>query len=474
MRKKLPLIRRLPVLSAVLFLVFPDLLVPPAAGTQEIVINSAAEAVELAVQNSRTWTIGRQKILTGMGAAKMGVQDFLPSFGLSLSESDGTSLLAGDSRSKTIRFSVSQPIFDGGRKRLAYEAGRLSALYQKEEFETEYRGFLSTVMSLYYQYILLAGMVEIRRDLLTQAGEQLAILKKETELGLSLETDYLEYASSYMEIEQELDQGLRDLSSGERQLKAVLDLNPETLIRIGSVVIEKSGYFYYEPRLDRLWALVRESSGTLKKLSIDVEYSRKERDYGKRWYIPAVSAQGGITFSGNSYPLTEPNYSLQFTFDFSGLDFFSLNSSRGAGFERAALRQLSNSHSGELRILPAYSFSRKQGELNLLESTLQLAQGERELRESLYELVIAHDNKLRAADNMEQRITLMEKRIHFSRLQLEKGEKKRIDYLSELSSLAQARITLKDHLTQAAALERDLEIQTGFPFGGLADACRNL
>jgi outer membrane protein TolC len=178
-------------------------------GAQEIIINSAETAVELAVQNSRTWTIGRQKILAGMGMAKMGVQDFLPSFGLSLSESDSTSLLAGDSRSKTIRFSVSQPIFDGGRKRLAYEAGRLSALYQKEEFEAEYRGFLSTVMSLYYQRLLLGEMVEIRRELLAQAGEQLGILKKETELDLSLETDYLEYAASYMEIEQELDQELR-------------------------------------------------------------------------------------------------------------------------------------------------------------------------------------------------------------------------------------------------------------------------
>jgi outer membrane protein TolC len=408
-----------------------------------------------------------------MGMAKTGIQDFLPSFGLTLSESDSTALLAGDSRGKTIRFSVSQPVFDGGKKKLAYQAGRLAALYQQEEFEAEYRGFLSTVMSLYYQCLLLEEMLEIRGDLLAQAGEQLAILKKEAELGLALETDYLEYASSYMEIEQELDQGRRDLLSGERQLKAALGLPEGAAIRVGPGLIEKSEYPYYEPWLDRLWALLRNSSGELRKLNLDVEYSRRERDHGKRWYIPAVSAQGSVTFSGNSYPLTEPNYSLQFTFDFSGLDFFSLNSSRGAAFEHSGLRQLSGSHAGELRILPAYPLSRKQGELNLLESTLRLSQGERELREALYELVIAHDNKLRAADNMEQRIGLMERRLRFSHLQLEKGEKKRIDYLSELSGLAQARISLSDYLGQAAALERDLEIQTGFPFGGLADACRN-
>jgi outer membrane protein TolC len=409
-----------------------------------------------------------------MGMARRGIQDFLPSFGFSLSESDSTSLLAGDSRGKSIRFSVSQPVFDGGRKRLAYEAGRLSALYGQQEFEGEYRSFLSGVMSLYYQYLLLQEMEGIRKELRAQAGEQLAILKREMELGLALETDYLEYASSYMEIEQEYDQCLRDLGTMERQLKGVLGLKEELSVKINPAEAEEAGYFYYEPLLDYLWALLRDSSGTLKKLRLELEYSRKERDYGRRWYIPSIGAQGSVSFSGKSYPLTEPSYSLQFTFDFSGLDFLSLNASRGAGFERSGLRQLSNSQSGDLRILPAYPLSRKQGELNLLESALRLSEGERELREALYELVISHDNKLRAAGNIEQRIGLMEKRIGFSRLQLERGEKKRIDYLAELSDLAQARISLSDYLTQAAALERDLEIQTGFPFGGLADACGNL
>jgi hypothetical protein len=105
---------------------------------------------------------------------------------------------------------------------------------------------------------------------------------------------------------------------------------------------------------------------------------------------------------------------------------------------------------------------------------VQREDGERELQEALYDLVISHDNKLRTAYNAEQRIILMEKRLEFSLLQLEKGEKKRIDYLADLSALAQTRISLADYLTQVSTIERNLEIQTGFPFGGLADACRNL
>jgi outer membrane protein TolC len=408
-----------------------------------------------------------------MGTAKLGIQDFLPSLSFSLSESDSTAMLAADSRTRSISFSLSQQIFDGGRKKLAYEAGRLSALYSQQESEAEYRSFLSTVMSLYHQYLLLRETADIRKDLLDQAARQLAILKREMELGLALETDYLEYTASFMEIEQDCDQGLRDLGAMERQFKAALNLNEGVELRINAGLPEESEYLYYEPWLDYLWALLRDASVALRKLRLELEYSRKEHDYARRWYLPSIGAQGSISFSGNSYPLTEPVYALQFTFDFSGLDFLSLNASRGAGFERSRLRQLSGGLQANLRPLPAYPLTRNLAELNLLESALRLPEGERELRESLYELVISHDNKLRAAGNTEKRIDVMEKRLLFSRLQLEKGEMKRIDYLAELSSLAQARISLADYRTQVSALERNLEIQTNFPFGGLADACRN-
>jgi outer membrane protein TolC len=408
-----------------------------------------------------------------MGAAKLGVQDFLPSFDFSLSESDSTSIMAGDSRSKSLRFSISQEIFDGGKKKLAYDAGRISALYAWQEFEGEFRSFLSTVISLYYQYLLLREMGDIREDLLNQAGEQLVILKKETELGFALETDYLEYAASYMGIEQERDQGLRDMAALERQFKAVLNLKRETPFRVVPGDPEDHTYFYYEPYMDYLWVLVRNASAALKEQQLNAEYSRKQYNYSKRWYIPAITAQGSISFSGDSYPLTEPTYSLQLSLDFSNLDFLSLRLSNGTAFERGRLQQFSNSASSDLRPLPAYPVTRKQGELNLLESAIQRDEGERALRESLYEAVFSHDNKLRAAASAERQIALMEKRLAFSLLQMEKGEKKRIDYLSELSNLTQTRISRADSLTQASAMERNLEIQTGFPFGGLADVCKN-
>ncbi|MDR0669045.1 MAG: TolC family protein [Treponema sp.] len=460
-----------------MFLVMMPVLMLGAAGAgiraQELSIGSAGEAVEFAIRNSQTWALRRQNALLNMGTAKMGIQDFLPSLSFSLSESANPAILSGDSRIRSLSLSVTQQIFDGGKTKLAWEAGRLSALYALEEFEGEYRNFLSTVIALYCQYLLLRDTAGIREDLLVQAGEQLTILGRETELGLGLETDYLDYKNSYLELEQERDQGLRELAALERGFKAALNLDTGAALVIGGGLPGTEDYFFYEPFFDYLWTLVRDSSTAIKQLVYQTEYGRKQHDYARRWFLPSIGLEGSVSFSGDSYPLTEPNYSLRLRFDFSGLDFLSTGVSSGSGFDRQGPRQLSNGLSLDFQPLPAYSMSRKQAELNLAESTLRLRQAEQELRESLYEVIISHDNKLRSAYNTEQRIALMEKRLSFSRLQLERGEKKRIDYLAELNSLAQARISLADYRTQAAALERNLEIQTGFPFGGLADACRD-
>jgi outer membrane protein TolC len=327
-------------------------------------------------------------------------------------------------------------------------------------------------MSLYYQYLQLQEKTDIRENLLLQGKDQLSILKKEYELGITLETDYLEYSASYMEIEQERDQAIRDLQSMERQFKSALNINRETALHIISQNPYEYERFFYEPHMEYLWTVLKNTSIELKKQRLSGEYGLKQYEYGRRWYLPVINAQGSVSFTGNHYPLTEPSYSLQLTFDFSQLDFLSMKASNGSGIERNRLQQISNGISGDIRPLPAYPLNQKQGELDLMESILGREAGERELREGLYNMVVSHDNTLRAAGNAEQRIVLMEKRLEFSRLQLEKGEKKRVDYLAELGNLAQTKIALVDYLTQAAAMERNLEIQTNYPFGGLARACK--
>jgi outer membrane protein TolC len=453
------------------FIVILLLFSPGAVYGTDVVFRSPADAVDFAAQNSQTHFLQKQGVLQNMKAAKLGFQDFLPSFSFSFSEGDTTSLLAPDSRTKTIRVSINQELFDGGKKKLAYDVGRLSSLYAYREYESQFREFSSGVISRYYQYLEQAALTGIREDLVRAASEQLAIIRRETDLGLSLETDYLEYLIACINIENERDQGVRDLKKAERILKAAIGLNAEADLSVQDDFYHDVDDFYFEGFVDFLWNLVKNASIEIKKQNLAAEYTQKQIKYSRRWYLPAIGAEGSVSFSGDSYPLTEPKYSFKLTFDFSDLSLFPVKVSSGGGFDRDRFYNINNGVSVTAKPNPAYGVQKKQADIALLQNNAERLQTEKDLWESLYELVISHDNCLRSADAAERTIGVLEKRLEFSKLELDKGEKKRIDYLEELVSLAQERISLMEYRTQAAALERSLEILGGFPFGGLKDAC---
>ncbi|GHV39341.1 hypothetical protein AGMMS49546_11230 [Spirochaetia bacterium] len=442
-----------------------------AVHAADVVFRSPGEAVDFAVQNSTLWVLQKQGALQNMKAAKLGFRDFLPTFSFSLSESDTTTLLSPDSRTKTIQASVNQELFDGGKKKLAYEAGRLSSLYAYREYESAFREFSSGIISRYYQYLGQSVLKDIREDLVNAAGEQLLIMRREADLGITLETDYLEYLISYINIENERDQSIRDLKSLERSFKAAIDLSEEAGFSIEDDFYHGFDYFYFEGFFDYVLGLVKNASTEIKKQNLAVEYAHKQLKYSRRWYLPLIGAQGSVSFSGDAYPLTEPKYSFKLTFSFSDLSLFPLSVNTGGGFDRDRLYNVNNGASVNAGPNPVYAVQRKQADIALMQNNLQRLQTEKDLWESLYGLIISHDNNLRFADTAERTIAILEKRLEFSRLELDKGEKKRIDYLEELISLAETKISLMEYQSQAAALERSLEILAGFPFGGLRDAC---
>jgi outer membrane protein TolC len=240
---------------------------------QEIIFYSAADAASFAARNSRVYILQRQNALLNMSIARFSIQDFLPALDFSISESDSTTLLAGDSRTKTIQASISQTIFNAGKSTLTYNMNRSNALYGYRDYELSLQNFRSEVISIYYQYLLQKELIEIKEELVTAAKAQLIILEKEVELGITLETDYLEYLISYVQIEFDRDQSIRDLHNLERRFKNVLGLGEQVLFEIRDLLFANTDHFLIEPHNSRLLAIVLRNSLDLKKQDISIYFS---------------------------------------------------------------------------------------------------------------------------------------------------------------------------------------------------------
>jgi outer membrane protein TolC len=444
------------------------------AGADEIVFSTPQEAVDFALNRNQSRRMEEQNVLLNLKAARFNLGDFLPAFSVSVSEADSTTLASGDSRSRSLQLSVSQTVFDGGQRRRAYEMARLSSLYALTEMDLSRQSFSADILSRYYLYLMQKQRAVIQEDLQAAARQELLIMEKEVSLGLTLETDYLEYYISFIQIENETGEARRTLESQMRQFKIVLELNEEAQLVIADDFFMEPVYFFYEPYQERLWNLIRASSVELKKQDLGLYYARRQSDYSRRWYLPSLSLRGGVSFSGQAeslFPLTEPKYSLSLAVSFSNASLLPLNVNNGYGFEQNRLYNVNNSGDLNLGINPTLGIQKEMAALALVQSAAQRRQDEISLREQVYEVIHSHDASLRAAGMAERTVLLWQRRLEFSRLALETGEKKRIDYLQELITLAQTRIALMEHLVQAASAEQSLEILAALPFGGLRHVC---
>jgi outer membrane protein TolC len=434
---------------------------------QDVVFHSPDDAVAFALQNSKIYYLEKQKVLNNMKAAKHQLQNFLPAFDFSVSEIASTNLLSADSRAKSIQANMTHELFSGGKRKLEYDMGQISALYAYYDYEISIRNFSSVIIEQYYQYVIQMEIKKINENMLNIAKTQLAILEKEVALGMTIYADYLEYYISFINIKNERDQSIRDLKNMDRKFKIAIELSEMATLVIEDKPCDDAVYLYYEPYMTDIWNIVKEKSNDIRKQNLSVKYSQKQLDYSRRWYIPSISIQGGISFTGNSYPLTEPKYSLKFILNFPNNRLFPLSISSGYGFDRDRLYNINDSSNVTVTPQPTYNIQRNLENISILKSGIERDNMEKELQSTVYDIIISHDNLMRNAYAAERTVELLNKRIEFSAKELENGEITHIDHLEKLLRLSQTKINFFQYRIQAANIERNLEILTGIPFGGL-------
>jgi outer membrane protein TolC len=434
---------------------------------QDVVFHSPGDAVAFALQNSKIYYFEKQNVLHNMRASKRSIQNFLPSFDFSFSETASADLLSPDTRTKSVQANITQELFSGGKRKLEYDMGQIGALYAYYDYEISVRNFSSAIIEQYYQYVIQLETKKIKEDMLNIAKTQLAVLEKEVALGMALQADYLEYYISFISVENERDQSIRDLNNMERKFKIAVELNEQAALVIEDTPYDDAVYLYYEPYIADIWNLVKEKSNDIRKQNLSVKYSQKQLDYSRRWYIPSISVQGGISFTGKSYPLTEPRYSVKLIFNFPNSRLFPLSVSGGYGFDRNRLYSVNDSSNVTVTPQPAYGIQRNLENISILKAGIERDNMEKELQSAVYDIIIAHDNSTRNAYAAERTVELLDKRIEFSAKELENGETTHTDHLEKLLLLSQTKINFFQYRVQAANIERNLEILTDMPFGGL-------
>lgn len=439
----------------------------------QIVIENSDHAVNIALQNSNDLVLQELLSLTEMKLAKMSFRDFLPSVDFSMSNSQSVTEYGSDNKSKSFSLTATQVLYDGGQRSFAYKLNNISSLYTYDEYQQSLKSFSSEIINQYYSLLKQVEIVKIKRDLLNAANEQLTIIQRELELGLTLETNYLEYLISYLETENDYEISERELERQKDSFKVSLGLDKNVEIDFTEDFLYEGTYKPLLEYKDFLFERIKLESIDLKKQNLELLANQTQIDYKKRWYFPTVSLESNISFSGENYPLTQPDYSLKLSFSFANNPLAFTDYGKNIGIKNKKIVSIGDSVS--VNILPSSTFvlENKQEKLNQLKLKLQNEQTKNQLYENLLDSIYNHDDSIHEIEMKTKSIELQKKKIKVSEVSLQNGSLKRVDYLESLIKMASSKIELLENIVNVGLLERNLEIAAKIPFGEIISVCEN-
>ena len=439
----------------------------------QVVVTSGQDAIAIALQNSREQQYQQMMAQEQMRNARLSVKDFLPQLGVSYSESDAVNVGRADSRSKSLQFSVSQLIFDGGQAWNQYQLDKIGSLFNYEaslQFLEEFKG---GILDGYQGIVMQQRVVDIKKRLKEAGFARLAVLAKELELGLAREIDYLDYLISCRKLEQEEELAQETLEIQVESFRQSLGFAYGTRL-----IVENHGEKRDEagelekiypvfPHFEKILALTVSYSPAVRQQKLEYEASVQQKKLASKWFVPNISLEGSMSLSGREFPLREPDFSLRIKVSFDRNTLFPISNTTSMGFDQQQLRSFGNSASGNLNPQINYFSQKRLNSIALLQKQLSLETSEEKLRDSLRELLLNFDNSYENYLYSQDSFEIQQKKVAINLQKLENGAVTEMDYLQSLIELSSMEIQLVELQSNLVSLLRTIELSAGITPGGL-------
>lgn len=427
----------------------------------QINISSAEEAVAIGISNSEELQEMQKSSLLQMKSAKLSLIPFLPKIGINWNEYDKVVPQSADSRNKSIEFSLNQLLFDNGKTRLTYSINRYISYLEYLESKKILREKSIEIMETYYNLILQINLIDLKKEYLNTTEKELQIIEYKYNSGLAVKSDYLQYQISCHELSNDIIKLNQTKIILKRKLAALLGLPSETEINISNDI---SNINYSTKTLLPLIAeyekQMLESDIDYCKSKADLDYQKKQYKITKCHYLPNISVEGGISFDGTKYPLTQPDYSIKLVFSFDNIPFIPSSFSNGYGFNKNQFTTLSNNFSTQISPDISYFTNQKITKSNLRQSEIKLQNKITELQNSTYQYLSENDNLIEYISLLKEANQLLKEKLKISEYEHNAGLLSTTDYLKELNSLEESDQKIIQSQIELIILQKKIEMLT--------------
>ncbi|MGM0602956.1 MAG: TolC family protein [Bacillota bacterium] len=279
------------------------------------------EAVRLGLENNRQLQNSWRDVLQAEKELDLRGKEYMPTADLQgsytkMEESDGgTSYPAGfefladvfsqPDENYSTSISLNQPLYLGGRVRLAKEMAVYGVELSRSNFEKKAEDMIFNIVQGYYGVLQADGMTAIRENALEVVNEHLRIVEVNYEVGTALRQDLLQTRIEKRKAEEELTSAQNQLQIAKKRLAQLLGQIDDEFILIKPKKIPNKE-LDKEPLLEA--ALNNRSeinSLRLNKLLVD-----KQKKLEGNPYRPSLSLNGSYSWQGEELDMSEGSWSI--------------------------------------------------------------------------------------------------------------------------------------------------------------------
>ncbi|OHD29253.1 MAG: hypothetical protein A2004_09085 [Spirochaetes bacterium GWC1_61_12] len=427
---------------------------------------SINDLVLRAISNSYEIEAERASLGLRHGAWRLAFRSLLPEISFDAMGDERLVLDGQDNFSKSMGVSLNQTLWDGGRL-------LMSRMFEEQDISLALVGLRrkeqalgDSVVQALRSLIATRQRIEIRQRSLDMARQQLSLMQIESNLGLTLASDINEAEIKIASLELELDNNLLDLRLAELELTSLLGMESVPAVSesfdLESSRVEVEADLYISMVLARSVDLIAQRQAIQKKLA-------EIRVYNWSW-MPTVSLKATMRVSGASYPLTEFNWNVGLSLDFS-LPFLNSTLGVSGGQDGNDISTMRSSAQIDPLANPAAMLTPQSQLLAISIEQEKLQQMivslRRQAQAALERYAIVWQRRQLAAREM----ALAQTRLAFMQLELSLGKKTRLELLSASLALSEKQLALIDSHLAVLNAERELEKMAEIETGGLALYC---
>lgn len=195
-------------------------------------------------------------------------------------------------------------------------------------------------------------------------------------------------------IQNEKKQYEREYRAVLRKFKIALSLEPDAeIILDGEVFIDPYEDFVLEDYFNYLWNRFKVVSPEYQQLNLNLQYAIQQYKYAKAAFIPEISLQADLNFSGTEYPLTSPSYNIKLFLSFSNFPLFPITIDGGLGMDsKGRLVSAKNNSSVSLSPNPNYLNTLTNQRISMMQQKENRKQSENSYYDLLFDYISQFDD----------------------------------------------------------------------------------